>query len=402
MTQKFTRSLPLPASVLFPLATLAPLVLLLLGVSVGGLWPLIAVAYLAGLTFALDRYMPLVAPDASILPEAVPQPTAAAVSDQGEGPDLVIISGAPKIAPDKIGPDWLMALPASEKLLMAIGATQLLMMPVMLYAIAGTSEVGFLNRIILFLGFGMYLGQVCIPAAHELIHRGDKPMFQMGLAMFTTLLFGHHTSAHRMVHHRHVGSVDDPNTARDGETFYVFFPRAWVGSFKAGLEAENKLRAANTGIKGIHPYAVYLGGAAFMLLLAAAIGGYTGIVVMLALALYAQAQLLLTDYVQHYGLMRAKAADGSLEPVAFKHSWNAPHWYSSAVMLNAPRHSDHHAHPSRPYPQLQLPDESQDTWLPYSLPVSCAFALSPRHWKALMAAPLAKLRNPAAEPATPA
>ncbi len=47
---------------------------------------------------------------------------------------------------------------------------------------------------------------------------------------------------------------------------------------------------------------------------------------MLALAAYAQMQLLLSDYVQHYGLRRKTSENGKPEPVGPQHSWNAPAW----------------------------------------------------------------------------
>ena len=80
----------------------------------------------------------------------------------------------------------------------------------------------------------------------------------------------------------------------------------------------------------------------------------------LVLAVYAQLQILLADYVQHYGLRRQTGADGRPEPVGDGHSWNTPHWFSSALMVNAPRHSDHHLHPTRPYPGLRLREHDAD------------------------------------------
>jgi alkane 1-monooxygenase len=64
-----------------------------------------------------------------------------------------------------------------------------------------------------------------------------------------------------------------------------------------------------------------------------------------------------------------------------RHSWNAPHWFSSAMMVNAPRHSDHHAHPARPYPALRLPDAQTAPMLPWPLPMACTIALMPSLWK---------------------
>ena len=112
------------------------------------------------------------------------------------------------------------------------------------------------------------------------------------------------------------------------------------------------------------------------------------------LSLHAQSQLLLSDYVQHYGLLRARLPDGRLEPVGDRHSWNAPHWFSGALMPNAPRHPDHHAHPSRPYPALRLPDPGTAPHLPYALPVCGMAALVPPLWRRMMDPHLQRWRSP--------
>ena len=113
----------------------------------------------------------------------------------------------------------------------------------------------------------------------------------------------------------------------------------------------------------------------------------------IALGLHAQVQIHLSDYVQHYGLSRAALPDGRLEPVSERHSWNAGNWLSSHLMLNAPRHSDHHAHPSRPYPALRLPDPGIAPRLPWPLPLACMLALVPPLWRRLMAPHVARWRD---------
>jgi alkane 1-monooxygenase len=206
-----------------------------------------------------------------------------------------------------------------------------------------------------------------------LIHRGNRWLFRLGALVYVTMLFGHHTSAHRHVHHRYAASHEDPNTARMGEGFYAFFARAWQGSFIQGWHAENARR------KGLHPYVWYVGGAIVALICGYVLAGWWGVLAWGALALHAQVQLMLSDYVQHYGLARGMR-DGRLEPVGPQHSWNAPHWFSSAMMVNAPRHSDHHAHPARPYPALRLPDAQDAPMLPWPLPMACTMALIPSVW----------------------
>ncbi|RID93924.1 alkane 1-monooxygenase [Gemmobacter lutimaris] len=326
---------------LFAVAATTPFVLLGLGVWAGGGWVWLGLVYMAVLTAVLDRLIPWVAPDAP------------------EGAEF----------------------PAADLLLALIGAAHLLAFPLAVWAIAGGSDLPIWARIVLFLGFGQMFGQVSNPAAHELIHRGNRGLFRLGMAVYVTLLNGHHTSAHRLVHHRHVATAGDPNSARNGESFYHFLPRAYFGSFRAGLRAENT-RHKHTFFR--HPYILYVTGGLGCLGLGYALAGWAGLAVWLLLAAYSTAQLMLSDYVQHYGLTRRLLPDGRPEPVGPRHSWNAPQWFSSGVMLNAPRHSDHHAHPSRPYPALRLPDRDEAPWLPHSLPVCGAIALLPRRWRRMM------------------
>jgi alkane 1-monooxygenase len=62
-------------------------------------------------------------------------------------------------------------------------------------------------------------------------------------------------------------------------------------------------------------------------------------------------------------------------------------------MLNAPRHSDHHAHPSRPYPALRLAETGAEPMLPRSLPVMAAIAMVPPAWKQVMGRELKRISS---------
>jgi alkane 1-monooxygenase len=351
-----TRPLPLAA---FAVASLLPLPLLGLGAAFGGGWLWAGFLYMAVLTILLDQLIPL---------------TASAT----EGDEF----------------------PAADLLLISVGLGVLAALPLAVWAIAGDSGLSTAERVLLFFATGFWLGQVGHPAAHELIHRPRREHFRLGAACYTAILFGQHASAHRLVHHRHVASRDDPNTARLGESFYRYARRAWIGSFRQGLTAETALRARASHL-GLHPYLFYVGGALAALAAGAAIAGLPGLLVWLALGLHAQSQILLSDYVQHYGLERITLPDGRLEPVGPRHSWNTAHWFSSAMMLNAPRHSDHHAHPGRPFPALRLPKATEAPRLPWPLPLACALALAPRLWRRAIRPHLAAWRPPIAQDTVP-
>ncbi len=266
-----------------------------------------------------------------------------------------------------------------------LGITHFMLLPQAILAIS-TGGFGIGEKLLIFLSFALFFGTISTANAHELIHRPDHLRHSLGRWVFISLLFGHHTSAHLAIHHRHVATPLDPNSAPLNQGFYRFFNQAWIGSFRSGLAIENVRlnKLAHPGIHPSNPYVAYFAGAFVFLALAYVLAGKAGVATYIAFATLAQIQLLLSDYVQHYGLRREIQPDGKYEPVTIQHSWNAPHVFSTALMLNAPRHSDHHAHPSIRYSELRTRATEGAPVLPYSLPVMSCIALYPRAWRKLM------------------
>ncbi|GHF61505.1 alkane 1-monooxygenase [Seohaeicola zhoushanensis] len=264
-------------------------------------------------------------------------------------------------------------------LAVAVALAHFVLLVLGLRALSGAVPLGPWQMLALAVALGNFFGQVSNSDAHELIHARNRWRVRLGTAVYVSLLFGHHVSAHLRVHHPNVGTGADPNSARAGEGFYRFWARAWAGSFREGWRAETRLRR---GRGGLHPYAAYLGGALLTLAAAWMIGGVRGVLALLFLALYAQTQLLMADYVQHYGLRRALRADGSPAPVGPGDSWNAAPWFSGAMMLNAPRHSDHHLNPARPFPALRL--DPTLPMLPAGIPAMAMLATVPPLWRRVM------------------
>lgn len=321
----------------FTLITLMMVALLALAMSFGSPFAGLALAYVTLFTFVLDRLNLPATPDA---------PAA--------------------------------EFPAGDGLAVTLGLLHFPLLAGGVWAIGSDSGLATLDKVLLFIALSLYLGQVSNSNAHELIHRAPRWMRRLGTANYVSILHGQHASAHLLVHHIHAATDRDPNFARLGEGFYRYVLRAWIGEWLEGLRAESR---RHRGLA--HPYVGYALGAVLSLGLAWAIAGAKGVAVLLGLAAYAQLQLFLSDYVQHYGLRRAAMGNGKWAPVGPEHSWNAPQPFSSALMLNAPRHSDHHARPSVPYPELDL-DRTTMPVLPHSLPVMAVMALLPPVWRRLM------------------
>lgn len=321
---------------LFTIATLTPAIFIVLGVAFGGSWVVVALLYLTVVGAGLDHTI-----DATVKK----------------------------------------AETTGNQLSVLLAIVHFFLLPLVLLGLVapGTSAI---EKLGLFFAAGLFFGQISNANAHELIHRPSRGLHRLGMWVYITLLFGHHTSAHVLVHHQHVATAQDPNTSRKGESFYLYALRAWIGSFRMGYRAEAARLARINRSNWQNPYVIYIGGAAMCMGLALILGGAKAALFYLLLAGYAQMQLLLSDYVQHYGLLREQGKNGKAVPVGAQHSWNSPHWFSSQMMLNATRHSDHHAHPARPYPGLTLPDDGP--MLPRPLPVMASIALLPPLWRHMM------------------
>lgn len=329
----------------FSIATLGPAALIASGLVLGGLWAFAGLLSMTVVIFVLDRRLPK--------------------------------SKAPQA-------DTGLTLPA------ILAITHALLLALIAWR---ASSLSLTEAALTLTAAGLWLGQVSNSNAHELIHQPPRWARRTGRALYASLFFGHHASAHVLVHHVHAGTPNDPNTAPLGLNVWRFLPAAWIGSYRAGWQAETRRRPGQSTLR--HPY-IFNGLISVLTLISAAlIGGWPGATALLCVALYAQMQLLLSDYVQHYGLLRDKRPDGSYAPLTTRHSWNAPYRASSALMLNAPRHSDHHVNPRKPFATLTITDDMPT--LPHALPVMAVIALIPPLWHRLMDHRAARWQTP--EPA---
>ncbi|MCK0168713.1 alkane 1-monooxygenase [Jannaschia sp. S6380] len=238
----------------------------------------------------------------------------------------------------------------------------------------------------LFFGMGVVTGTIGINYAHELVHQRPRLDRWLGDILLAMVLYSHFRSEHLLVHHRHVATPRDPATARYNEGFHRFLPRVLRSSIVSAWQAEVAM-LARKGVSAFHrsnPFWRYAALQVGMLLLAVALGGWTGLVLFAVQAVTAIWQLELVNYIEHYGLTRRHLGDGRYEPVRPHHSWNSAHKASNWLLINLQRHSDHHFKPDRPFPLLQTYDASEAPQLPAGYPVMTAAAMVPPIWRRVM------------------
>jgi alkane 1-monooxygenase len=198
------------------------------------------------------------------------------------------------------------------------------------------------------LGFGLNL-------SHELGHKRAPLPRAIALVNASLGAYGHFPVEHNRGHHRHVSTPEDPASARLGEGIWRFAAREMPGAFVRAWRLESdRLRCA--GRSPWHPSNEVLQGAALTAgLYGAAVATYgTPMVpVIVAVAFWGAFQLTSANYVEHYGLLRRRLADGRREPCGPEHSWNSNHRVSNLLVFHLQRHSDHHAHPGRGYQSLR-------------------------------------------------
>ena len=255
--------------------------------------------------------------------------------------------------------------------------------------IAYASRAGHLSgfeKFFLFFGVGVVTGTVGINYSHELMHQRNRLERWLGDILLAMVLYSHFRSEHLLVHHRYVGTPRDPVTARYNEGFHRFYPRVLRQSLLSAFRAEKEKLAKKKlpWSHGSNPFFRYWALQGGMLVLAALLGGMTGVLLFLVQAGVAIWQLELVNYVEHYGLTRKHLGEGKYEHVRPHHSWNAAHKASNWLLINLQRHSDHHYRPDRRFPLLQNYTTADAPQLPYGYPVMTVAAMIPPLWRRVM------------------
>ncbi|MFM8564671.1 MAG: alkane 1-monooxygenase [Bacteroidota bacterium] len=216
---------------------------------------------------------------------------------------------------------------------------------------------------------GVSCGSLAINIAHELGHRPNATYQRLAQGLLVTTLYGQFFIDHNLGHHKNVATPEDASTARYGELLYVFWLRSIFGVWRTAwrlkpglmsvLFAAESLMLLALWLVAPHALLPFLGAAAMGILL-----------------------LETVNYIEHYGLLRSKVSEFRYENAQPAHSWNSNHPLGRFMLFELTRHSDHHAHPHKPYPVLDHFDEAPQ--MPAGYPAMMVLAAVPPLWFRVM------------------
>ncbi len=214
-----------------------------------------------------------------------------------------------------------------------------------------------------------------INAAHELGHRRGRLGPWLARLALAPALYGHFQVEHNRGHHVRVATPEDPASARLGESYWRFLPRTMLGGLHSAWQleaarlAQQRLGRWNWRNEILQAWAISL----LLLLLVGVMLGPVGILFFVLQAIYGASLLETVNYIEHYGLLRQREAGGRYRRCAPEHSWNSNHLVSNLLLYQLQRHSDHHAHPTRPYQALRHFDDAPQLPAGYAALVPLAY-----------------------------
>lgn len=205
------------------------------------------------------------------------------------------------------------------------------------------------------LGMGILCGSYGINVAHELGHRTNKWEQRLAQSLLLTSLYMHFFIEHNRGHHKHVATPEDPSSARFNEPVQLFWFRSmyqtWMKSWQLEFERLNRQNQNpwHWTNQMLQFQVIQL---TFILIVFFLFGG-NGLIAFIFSALIGAILLETINYIEHYGLLRKKTANGFYERVETHHSWNSNHLIGRLLLFELSRHSDHHYKSYKKYQELE-------------------------------------------------
>jgi len=199
---------------------------------------------------------------------------------------------------------------------------------------------------------GVNAGYSGIVVAHELVHRRSAIEYTMGRLLLMGVLYEHFATEHVRGHHPRIGTLEDPATARFGETHSEFVKRTIPAQFKSAWNLE-KVRLGDANLPWYSPRWFrhrVLQGVVIQAVMLVAVAYFFGFLALFYFYMQARAavhMLETVNYIEHWGLVRTGKKVVSID------SWDTDNWFTLYTLVGLSRHADHHAQASRPYEKLR-------------------------------------------------
>lgn len=214
---------------------------------------------------------------------------------------------------------------------------------------------------------GVMTGGLGITIGHELVHRASRSERALGYGLLCSVWYGHFGVEHVRGHHKNVGLLKDPATARRGESAYAFVVRSAAMGWLESLRLQPRMVLLLTAVQVVWTTVAVMAVADYSVLWF--IAGQSAVAILL---------LELVNYVEHYGLVRREVAPGVVMKFSAHHAWESRFPASNYLLFKLQRHADHHMHPQRRYQSLRVHQESPQ--LPSGYPMMVLLALVPAAW----------------------
>ena len=201
------------------------------------------------------------------------------------------------------------------------------------------------------------MGTLCghsINVAHELGHRKNNFEQFLSKILLLSSLYMHFFIEHNKGHHRRVGTMEDPATARKGEWIYIFFVRSIVFQYLSAWQIELKrLKIKKISLFSIRNEMIQFTFIQVLLILIIFFSLNIFSVLMFSFAAFFGIIILESiNYVEHYGLERKLKENGRYESLSEFHSWNSDFILGRLLFHQLTLHSDHHLKATKKYQHL--------------------------------------------------
>ena len=281
------------------------------------------------------------------------------------------------------GPAWLY-----QSLPVVCAMIQFLLLYAFLDFAASADWLGAAGWLGMMLSMGVVSGINAINVAHELIHRKNRWLANLGGVLLCSVAYAGFKIEHVRGHHVWVSTPRDPSSAKAGQSVFAFLPRSVFNNALNAWRLEAR-RLQLFGRPAWHWRNEMLWWTVLtlaMALLAWSWAGSLGLLAWAGQALMAIVSLEIINYVEHYGLRRQQLPNGRFQRPGPQDSWNSDFWLSNQLLLHLQRHSDHHARPRVDYQNLQSVATAPQ--LPAGYATMFLLALLPPLWFRVMHARL--------------